>query len=65
MAVMAKEKKPDRHKGKPFQLRLSALSRKGLETLAARNDSDITEEIRIAIRKHLTENGLWPHADKP
>lgn len=60
MPHMADEVKKDRHKKKPFQLRLHDLMKQGLEVLATRNGSDVTEEIRIAIRKHLADNGLWP-----
>lgn len=52
--------KPDRHKKKPFQLRLHPLLRQQLEKLAEANASDMTAEIVIAIRKHLTDSKLWP-----
>jgi hypothetical protein len=62
---MAKPKKPadptpDRHKKKPFQLRLHRLLRQQLELLAERNVSDLTSEISIAVRERLERNGLWP-----
>lgn len=63
MALMAKTpKKPnaDRHKVKAMVLRLTPKIREQLDKLAEANQSRVTEEVRIAIRKHLTEAGLWP-----
>lgn len=61
MGRMAK-KKPDRHKAKPFQLRLHPLLKAQLEKLAERNVSTMTAEIVAAIRRHLEDNKLWPPA---
>jgi predicted transcriptional regulator len=63
MTCMA-EKKNNRHKQKPFQLRLHDQLREALDELARRNASDVSDEIRIAIRKHLAEAGLWPSVRK-
>ncbi len=52
--------KPDRHKKKPFQLRLHHLLRQQLELLAERNASDMTQEISTAIRERLERANLWP-----
>ncbi len=67
MACMAKKKpNPDgkKHAGRNlypgFQLRLHPRMRQQLELLAERNFSNLTDEIRIAIRKHLETAGLWP-----
>lgn len=60
MPIMARPKKPDQHKNKQFQLRLHTLLRRQLEKLAERNLSTMSAEATAAIRKHLTENGLWP-----
>jgi hypothetical protein len=53
-------KKGSRHRYPPFQMRLHPLLRAQLEKLCERNASDMSEEIRIAVRKHLAENDLWP-----
>lgn len=36
-----------------------------IEKLAARNGSDASEEIRIAVRKYLESLDLWPVPDDP
>lgn len=59
------EPKKDRHKKKPFQLRLHSLLRQQLEILAERNASDMTTEISIAVRERLQANGLWPPPEPP
>ena len=56
---MAK-KKSDRHAKKTVSLRLNDAMLEMLDELATKNGSDRTEEIRIAVRKHLAENGMWP-----
>lgn len=59
--MAGKKKNPnDRHKNKPFQLRLHGALRQQLEKLAERNASKLTTEISIAIRTHLQANELWP-----
>jgi hypothetical protein len=63
MECMA-EKKNDRHRQQPFQLRLHRLLRQALADLAERNASDMTEEIRIAIRERLERAGMWPPPPK-
>ena len=64
MLVMAPKK--DRHKGSvPFQIRMHPLFRRQLEKLVERNGSDLTEEIRIAIRERLERAGLWPPPGRP
>lgn len=60
MGLMAKERKPDRHKRKPLQLRLHPLLREQLEALAEQNASNMTAEVSIAIRERLERHGLWP-----
>lgn len=50
----------DRHKTRAMQIRLHPLLRAQLEKLATQNASTLTSEVSIAIRKHLTEAGLWP-----
>lgn len=57
MAVMAPK---DRHKKKPFQLRLPAPIRAQLELLTEINASHMTQEITIAIRERLERFHLWP-----
>lgn len=54
------EPSTDRHKKKPFQMRLHPLLRQQLEILAATNASDMTAEISIAVRERLERAGLWP-----
>ncbi len=58
---MAK-KKPQAQDAKRHQLnlRLHPDIRAQLDILCARNASDLSEEIRIAVRKHLKDNDLWP-----
>jgi hypothetical protein len=63
MTKPKKKKRPDRHKQEPFQLRLHPLLKRQLEKLADRNASNITDETRVAIRKYLEENGLWPPSE--
>lgn len=60
MAVMAK-KKPDRHKSKPFQLRMPDFLKEQLEKLADQNYSTMTAEIIAAIKKHLEASGFATH----
>jgi hypothetical protein len=48
-----------------FQLRLHPKMRAQLEALAERNFSNMTDEIRIAIRKHLESVGMWPPPPPP
>lgn len=60
MAVMAKERRTDRHKRKPLQLRLHPLLRAQLEVLAEQNASTLTAETSTAIRERLERHGLWP-----
>ena len=55
----------DRHKKKPFQIRMHPLLRQQLEALAERNASDMTQEIVTAVREHLERAGLWPPSAKP
>ncbi len=50
----------DRHKYRPFMLRLHPRIRQQLRVLAERNASDESTEARTAIRKYLEEAGLWP-----
>ena len=59
MHIMAK-KKSDAHTQKQFQIRLHPLIRKQLDILIRRNVSTFSEEIRTALKKHLTDAGLWP-----
>lgn len=47
-------------KNPPFQLRLDTMLHKALKRLAERNASDMSEEIRIAVRERLERVGLWP-----
>jgi hypothetical protein len=60
MLTVADERKKDRHKKKPLQLRLHQLIRQQLEALAERNASNLTAEITIAIRERLERASLWP-----
>lgn len=61
MNGMAKEeRKQDRHKKKPLQLRLHPLMKRQLKELAVRNTSTMTAEIVVAIRELLKKEGLWP-----
>lgn len=60
MRIMAARKKKDRHKTKPFTLRLNERIRTQLEALADQNATTITMEIAIAIRERLERNGKWP-----
>lgn len=59
MAVMAK-KATDKHLNKPFQLRMHRQLREQLELLSESKLSDLSQEIREAIRKHLEQEGYWP-----
>ncbi len=52
--------KTDRHKTKPFSLRLDKQLRKQLEKLAKHEAIAITTEIVIAIRELLERKGFWP-----
>lgn len=63
MALMAKDKrKEDRHKSewRGKLVRFHPQMWEGLEELTSRNTSDITAEIRIAVRERLEKFGLWP-----
>ena len=57
---MARPKKPDAHKAKQINVRLHPTMRSQLKKLVDNNASDITEEVRIAIRERLEKAGLWP-----
>jgi hypothetical protein len=58
---MAKKKvSSDRHKHPPLYLRLHPAIRAQLEKLTEVNASDLSEEVRIAIRERLKSHGLWP-----
>lgn len=50
----------DRHKFRPFMVRLHPKIRQQLRVLAERNASDESTEARTAIRKYLEDAGLWP-----
>lgn len=65
MLTMARPRKPDQHKTKPFTFRLHPALRKQLDLLADRNASSVTTEATIAIRIHLEAAGLWPPPEKP
>lgn len=67
IGFMAKKRSDDRHSGetKPMQLRIHPLLRQQLEILAERNLTTMTAEVVAALRKHLTENGLWPPPEPP
>ena len=58
------KKKPPKHQGrhryKPLQLRLVDEMRAALDDLAKLNGTNASTEARIAIRKHLASEGLWP-----
>lgn len=54
------DRKRDRHKARPLQLRIHPLLRRQLEELVDRNVSTLTAEITIALREHLRANSLWP-----
>jgi hypothetical protein len=60
MTVMGREKKADAHKAKQINVRLHASLRKQLNKLVSTNASDLTEEVRIAIRERLERAALWP-----
>lgn len=62
---MARPKKPDAHKAKQINVRLHQSLRKQLDKLVEANASDLTEEVRIAIRERLEKAGLWPPTKKP
>jgi len=44
----------------PFQIRLPNVMRTRLIKLAKSKSTDLSEEVRSAIRKHLQDAGLWP-----
>ncbi len=50
----------DRHRYKPFMVRLDPRIRAQLRLLAERNASDESTEVRIAIRQYLEAAGMWP-----
>ncbi len=59
--VMGKKKDaPVTKRLPPVQTYLHPLLRQQLEELVKRNASDMSEEVRIAIRERLERAGLWP-----
>lgn len=56
----APEAQVDRHKQRGKLLRMDDRLWEQLDKLVHVNASDDSTEIRIAIRKHLVEAGLWP-----
>jgi hypothetical protein len=64
--LLMRKKKPtdhqpptDQHKAKGM-IRLPEELHALLKQLADRNERAMTRELRIALVKHLQENGLWP-----
>jgi hypothetical protein len=49
-----------KNKQKAFQLRLNPVLREQAQKLADRNASDLSDEIRRALREYLERNQLWP-----
>lgn len=64
-AMAAEDRKKDRHKGKPLQLRLHHSLRQQLDVLTGRNATTLTTEISRAIRELLKAEGLWPPPQPP
>ena len=64
MSSMAQDRKKDRHKAKPLQLRLHPSLRQQLEILAERNATNLTTELSRALRELLRVEGLWPPPPK-
>jgi len=54
------KKKPDLHHDSAFALRMHPLMRFGLDLLAEKRVSDVTSEIKEAIRERLEKHNLWP-----
>ncbi len=60
MVCMSKKKPNDRHLAPRITLRLPSKESEILKQLAERNERTLTAEILRALRKHFTEEGLWP-----
>lgn len=54
------EDKPVEAGTTPFQMRLPNAMRAQLMKLVKENETDLSEEVRSAIRLYLKENQLWP-----
>lgn len=61
---MGRPKGDQSRKKETTSIRLSPDMRAALEVLRLKNDSDLVEEIRIAIRMRLESLGLWPFKPK-
>jgi hypothetical protein len=57
------DRKRDRHRTEPIQLRIHEVMLRELDKLVQRNYSNRTEEIRNAIRRYLEVNNLWPPSE--
>lgn len=60
MARRRKKSDRDRHKFPQLNVRLHPDLRRQLEVLTQRNLSDLSEEVRAAVIRHLRDHGLWP-----
>lgn len=60
MLYMGKKKKSDRHVMKGRLLRMKESVWDALEQLAELLGSDVTHEIRTAVRERLQRHELWP-----
>jgi hypothetical protein len=64
IATLTEKRPRGRPPGKDFgamiSLHLLPRSRAGLDTLAERNGTDLSEEVRRAIDAHLRHAGIWP-----
>jgi hypothetical protein len=63
MPLMKKKKPIDQHKSRGM-IRLPEELHLLLKELADRNERAMTRELRIALVKHLKENGMWPPAEE-
>ena len=56
-------KKPQARTGKPLHVWIPDELRDAIDDLATENRRPLTEEVKIALEKHLTEAGKWPPKD--
>lgn len=58
---LGRPKKPDGAVASTTSIRLRPDMRAALDALCVHNESELVEEIRIAIRERLERLGRWPH----
>lgn len=55
------KKRPDQHQA-GFLVRLPDVYKEQLDVLRQETRRPYTEEVKLALEKHLAEKGLWPPA---